>query len=309
MLVLDVRLRALHLAEHVRDQRAPVDLADLVRPDALSVAQHRHAVAQLEDLVEPVRDEDDAAALGDEVARRPEHALDLGLAQRRRRLVEDQQARVADEQAGDLHELPLADRERLDRSAELHVAEAELVEHAPRLLGETAPAVEQRDVDPSEEDVVLDAELGDEAQLLVHERDPVRLRLVRVAERELLAVEADHALVGLDEADERLHERALAGAVVPADRVHLAGADVEREAPNRTHRAVGLGEVDDLQQHRTVVRGGTGSGRQRRRIPFSAHRDERYPLEGADLRELGHVGLGDALLLDVLRLSGSESCR
>ena len=115
--------------------------------------------------------------------------------------------------------------------------------------------VEERDVDPAEEDVVLDAELGDEAQLLVHERDPVRLRVVRVAERELLAVEADHALVGLDEADERLHEGALAGAVVPADRVHLAGADVEREAPDRAHRAVGLREADDLEQH-------AGRGRQ-----------------------------------------------
>ncbi len=111
MLVVDLRPRALHLAEHVLDQGAPVDRVDLVRRDALAVAQHRHAVAELEDLVEPVRDEDDAPALRDEVARRPEHALDLRLAQRRRRLVEDEQARVADEQAGDLDELPLADRE------------------------------------------------------------------------------------------------------------------------------------------------------------------------------------------------------
>ena len=117
VLVLDLRLRPLHLAEHVLDQGAPVDLADLVRPDALPVSQHRHAVAELEDLVEPVRDEDDAPALRDEVARRPEHALDLRLAERRGRLVEDEQARVADEEAGDLDELPLADRERLDRAS------------------------------------------------------------------------------------------------------------------------------------------------------------------------------------------------
>ena len=109
-------------------------------PTRIAVAQHRHAVAQLEDLVEPVRDEDDAAPLRDEVARRPEHALDLRLAQRRGRLVEDEQARVADEEAGDLDELPLADRERLDRGPELHVAEAELVEDAARVLGEAAPA-------------------------------------------------------------------------------------------------------------------------------------------------------------------------
>ena len=233
VLVLDLRLRSLHLAEHVLDQRAPVDLRDLVRPDPHPVPEHRHAVAELEDLVEPVRDEDHAATLRDELAGRPEHPLDLRLAQRRGRLVEDEQAGVADEQARDLDELALADREGLDRSAEPHVAEPELVEDAPGLLGETAPSVEERHVEPAEEDVVLDAELGHEAQLLVHERDPVRLGVVRVPERELLAVEADHPLVGPDQADEGLHEGALAGAVVPADRVHLADPDVERKAPGR----------------------------------------------------------------------------
>ena len=218
-------------------------------PTQHPVSEHGHAIAQLEDLVEPVRHEDDAALLRDELARRPEHALDLRLAQCRGRLVQDEQASVAHEEAGDLDELPLADRERLDRGPELHVAEPELVEDAPSLLGEPPPPVEQRDVQPSEEDVVLDAELRNEAQLLVHERDPVPLRLVRVTERKLPAVEQDRPFVGPDEADEALHESALAGAVVPADRVHLADPDVERKASNRLDRAVRLGEVDDLEEH------------------------------------------------------------
>ena len=33
VLVLDLRLRPLHLAEHVLDQGTPVDLLDVVRPD------------------------------------------------------------------------------------------------------------------------------------------------------------------------------------------------------------------------------------------------------------------------------------
>ncbi len=136
VLVLRHRLHALHLAEHLLDQGAPIDLVDLVRRDVHSVAQHRHAVAELEDLVEPVRDEDDAPPLRDEVARRTEHALDLGLAERCRRLVQDQQPRVADEQARDLDELPLSDRERLDGGAELDVAEAELVEDAACVLSD-----------------------------------------------------------------------------------------------------------------------------------------------------------------------------
>ena len=227
VLVVDQRPRPLHLAEHVLDQDAPVDGVDLVRCDALAVSQDRHAIAELEDLVQPVRDEDDAPALRDEVARGLEHALDLRLAERRGRLVENEEARVTDEEAGDLDELPLADRERLHRGPELDVAKAELVENAPCVLGEAAAPVDERHVEAPEKDVVLDAQLRHETQLLVHERDAVCLRVMWVPERDLLAVEADHAFVRPDEADESLHEGALAGAVVPADRVHLADPHVE----------------------------------------------------------------------------------
>ena len=80
---------------------------------------------------------------------------------------------------------------------ELDVAKAELVENAACVLGEAAAPVDERHVEPSEKDVVLDAQLGHEAQLLVHERDAVCLRVMWVPERDLLAVEADHAFVRL----------------------------------------------------------------------------------------------------------------
>ena len=272
VLVLRLRLRALHLAEHVLDQRAPVDLVDRVRRDAQAVAQHRHAIAELEDLVEPVRDEDDAPTLRDELARRPEHPLDLRLAERRGRLVEDEQACVADEQAGDLDELPLADREGLDGGPELHVAEAELVEDAPRVLGEAAPPVEERDVEPPEEDVVLDAELGDEAQLLVHERDPVRLRLVRVPERELLAVEADHAFVRPDEADEAFTRVLLPAPLCPQIACTSPTRTSSERLLYRAHRAVRLREADDLEEHRCGRGVGRGANGIRTKLPDPVRR-------------------------------------
>ena len=244
---------------------------DLVRRDAPAVAKHGHAVAELEDLVEPVRDEDHASPLRDEVARGAEHALDLGLAERCRRLVQDEQPRVADEQAGDLHELPLADRERLDGGAELDVTEAELVEDVARVLRQTPAPVDERDVQPAEVDVVLHAELGDETELLVDEGDPVRLRVLGVPQRELLALEADHAFVGPDEPDERLDESALAGAVVPADGVHLARTHVQRESAYGVNGAEGLREVDDLEHDprgRDVGKRRAGPGR-RCRIPLA----------------------------------------
>ena len=99
------------------------------------------------------------------------------------------------------------------------MTEPEIVEGAARLRRQATAPVEERDADPAEEDVVLDAELRDDAQLLVHQGDPVRLCLLRVTERELHAVEPNHSVVGPDQAHERPHEGALAGAVVPADRV------------------------------------------------------------------------------------------
>jgi hypothetical protein len=148
-----------------------------------------------------------------------------------------------------------------------------LVEHPARVFGEASSPVEERDVEPAEEDVVLDAELRDEAELLVHECDPVRLRVQRVPGRELDALEADDPLVRPLEPDEGLHKGALAGAVVPADRMDLAETDVEREFPDGAHRAVRLRETDDLEEHarRCVLgrtRAGSGCGH---RIPFSVH--------------------------------------
>ena len=53
------------------------------------------------------------------------------------------------------------------------------------------------------------------------------LRLERVAEGHLLAVDLDRAGVGLVDAGEDLHQRRLAGAVLPDEAEHLAGAQLE----------------------------------------------------------------------------------
>ena len=47
-----------------------IDLVGASRTDQLAVAQHRHAVANLEHLAEPVRDVDDGLALGLQCAQR-----------------------------------------------------------------------------------------------------------------------------------------------------------------------------------------------------------------------------------------------
>ena len=92
-------------AEHRLDQVDPEELAGEVLADQLAVAQHGHPVADLVDLVEEVRDEDDRDAALLEVA---DHAEQLGAlvqVQARRRLVEHQHADVGGDRPRDGHQL------------------------------------------------------------------------------------------------------------------------------------------------------------------------------------------------------------
>ena len=83
----------------------------------MAVAQHRVAIAEAEDLLEPVRDEDDRQALG---LQRPDDAREVGdlrFAQRRGRLVHDDEPGPHRERAGDLDQLLLGDRKIAHRAS------------------------------------------------------------------------------------------------------------------------------------------------------------------------------------------------
>ena len=64
------------------------------------------------------------------------------------------------------------------------------------------------------------------------------------------AVEDDLAVVVGDRAGEDLHQRALARAVLAAERVDLAGLRGQRHVPQRLHAAEVLGDVPHLQPGR-----------------------------------------------------------
>ena len=110
-------------------RRQPLDLA---RRDDAPVLQHRRAVGEAEDLREPVRDVEDAEPARLELLDDREHTLELGAGEDRRRLVEDENARVERERTCDLDELALGDAEPRDLAAErdLH---ADAVERLSRL--------------------------------------------------------------------------------------------------------------------------------------------------------------------------------
>src|SRR5438552_1854040 len=74
-----------------------------------SVAQDGHAIGDGEDLVQPVRNIDDAEPLAAQTPERVEQPLDFRRRQRSGGLVEDHDLRVKRERAGNLHHLLLRD--------------------------------------------------------------------------------------------------------------------------------------------------------------------------------------------------------
>ena len=98
----------------------------------------------------------------------------------------------------------------------------------------------------AEDHVLGDGERRHEPEVLVHHADPGVERLARRGELDRLAVEADHALVGPVEPGEDVRERALAGAVLAEQRVHLALGRLEVDAVVRDDGREPLGDPSEL---------------------------------------------------------------
>ena len=101
-------------ADHQPRQRALGGALGRHGVDLLAAPQHRHAVGDVEHLVELVRDEDDRRALGRQRAQDAEQVLRLLRGEHRGRLVEHEHLRAAEQRAQDLHALLGADAEVLD---------------------------------------------------------------------------------------------------------------------------------------------------------------------------------------------------
>ena len=118
------------LAEHVRDDRLLAALLRDDRRDRAAVAEDRRAVAGLDHLVEPVRDEQHRAARSRGGAHHREHALGEVGGKRGRDLVEQQQLRVARERAREVDHPQHRQRHVADELPEVDV-EVHRVQLAP----------------------------------------------------------------------------------------------------------------------------------------------------------------------------------
>jgi hypothetical protein len=247
-----VRQRRRLGADHQARERSVGLLARVAHARHAARTHHRAGGAQGPDLVQLVADVEDAAALAGELAQHHEELFHRLGREHRGGLVQDQQLRVGQQRADDLHALHLAHAQGVDGARRVHVQPVLRSRggDAARHLGQLQALVQ------AQPHVLGHRERVEQAEVLEHHGDAERARLLRVAHLHRLAVEVHVALVGLDGAVDDLHQRGLAGAVLAQHRMHLAGLHGERDAVVGHHGRVSLGDARQLQPRRRA-----GSGR------------------------------------------------
>ena len=164
-----------------------------------------------------------------ELADDPEQLVDLGVGQRRGRLVHDQDVGVEGQRLGDLDHLLLGDREVADPRARVEL-QVQRLEQLARLRVER-PLVEEngsrargsRPMKMFWATVRCGIRLSSWWIMLMPRSWAAR----GIGDFDLLAANADRARVRAVDAGEDLHQRRLAGAVLADQRVDLAGPEIE----------------------------------------------------------------------------------
>ena len=159
--------------DHQPNQVGPAHVRTRHGGDRLAIAKHRDAIGDGDNLLEPMRDVDDARAAAAQPLDDPEQLLRLALGERRRRFVHDQDLRVRAERLGDLHHLLLGHAERLDQAIGID-RRADPRQEIRRQACARPPVHASPRVAALERqrDVLGDGEVGEERGLLVDGRDP-----------------------------------------------------------------------------------------------------------------------------------------
>ena len=222
------------VGRHVGDPRVVHDRA---------VAHDGDGVADREDLLEAVRDEQHRGALLAQRAHDAEQPLDLGAGERGGRLVHDQHARVEAQRLGDLDDLLVGDREAADRAARGRAGRrAGRAAPGPRVcIARRSIRLQRAERVVAHDDVLRDAEVGEQRRLLVDHGDAGVARVVRGVEVDRLAVDEHLARVA---AGRRRRAPSRASTCRRRSRPSSARTSprAEREVavPQGAHRAVGL---------------------------------------------------------------------
>ena len=216
-----------------------------------AIAQDRGSFAQVEDLVQPVAHEEDADLPLSGLSHDGEQALDLMRREGRRGLVEDEDACLDGERLRDLDELLVRHRESANRRRHIE-ADAKLVEESTRLASHLAPGdrTEPTCRRVADTDVLRDRQVGEEAGLLVDDRDSHRSGVCWAVEGDDLAVEHHGPGVRLMDPGQDLDQGALAGAVLAHKPMDLSSHQLDGNVIERLRPAEVLGDPDELSPDR-----------------------------------------------------------
>ena len=227
-------------AGDVRVRRARPDVvrrADLHDP---AVAQDRHAVTERERLGLVVRDvERGHAELREERLEVVEKSVAESAVERSERLVEQEDARLGGERAGEGDALLFASRERR-HGAVLESGEPDEVQRLPDACRDLLRRVAAHA--QAERDVATHVEVVEQGVVLEHHPDPAP---VRRNGREVVSVEEHAAAIRLLQPGDDAQERALARPARPEHSDDLALGHVERHAVEREPLPEADGDVLD----------------------------------------------------------------
>ncbi|CAI7638077.1 unnamed protein product, partial [Penicillium discolor] len=236
----------------------------LVRGNEGAVLEDRDPVAEVEDLLQPVRDVDDGDPSGREPADDRVQQLHLAVAEGGGRLVHRDHLRVERQRLHDLDDLLLGHRQRAHPGLRIDEGDAEIAQqlpgthvHGPDVDEPRAPRL------PAEIDVLRDRALREQGELLEHRDDAGVHRLPRVHVAHFRAAVRDRPLVGRLHARDDLHEGGLARAVLADEAVHLPGPHVEVDALQHLHAEERLADPGHPQHRLRRRRGHAGTSVQR----------------------------------------------
>ena len=141
---------------------------------------------------------------------------------------------------------------------------------------------------PPEEQVGGDVEARHEVELLEDGGDARRLRGARVGEAHGHAVDPHFAGVGFDDPGKNVHQRRLARAVLPEQRMNFSRAQIEVHAPERLDAAKALDDALHRQQRRRSFDWSAhrGLAQELRNLSVASRRTVRRAPSGAAIRSI-----------------------
>src|SRR5450432_1158922 len=214
--------------------------------DNAAVAQHGHLVGDLLNFRQPMRNIEDADALGADIGDDLEQCPRLDRRERSGRFVEYYDAVRNQKYPRYLDELTLRDGKtsyhyvRIDVGTEIAYCltrafvHCTIVDH--HALGQLAAEIH----------ILCDREIGREKDFLVNQDGAAPLRVDRSRQRHGFAVDPQFAARRLQMAGEQLHESGLAGSVLADDSVNLPGIDRQADILQHLDRTEGLRQPDRL---------------------------------------------------------------